>query len=106
MRISDWSSDVCSSDLSLRQRLLLGRIAPLHDIIVLHAVDARPVPPVCGGKLADIAGPALAERRGHQLDDDAPRLALRIGCEVHHPQIGWRYGDPVACRPRDRKSVV
>src|SRR3546814_6714331 len=88
MRISDWSSDVCSSDLSLRQRLLLGRIAPLHDIIVLHAVDARPVPPVCGGKLADIAGPALAERRGHQLDDDAPRLALRIGCEVHHQQIG------------------
>src|SRR3546814_19519948 len=36
---------------ALRQRLLLGRIAPLHDIIVLHAVDARPVPPVCGGKL-------------------------------------------------------
>src|SRR3546814_5053575 len=35
---------------SLRQRLLLGRIAPLHDIIVLHAVDARPVPPVCGGR--------------------------------------------------------
>src|SRR3546814_16177674 len=30
---------------SLRHRLLLGRIAPLHDIIVLPAVDARPVPP-------------------------------------------------------------
>src|SRR3546814_10556321 len=29
----------------LRQCLLLGRIAPLHDIIILHAVDARSVPP-------------------------------------------------------------
>src|SRR3546814_13323476 len=63
---------------SLRQRLLLGRIAPLHDIIVLHAVDARPVPPVCGGKLADIAGPQYGRGSGHQLDADPPRLSLRL----------------------------
>src|SRR3546814_20420949 len=98
MRISDWSSDVCSSDLSLHrsrgtppsgvraandifslrhyrqtrwQCFLLGRIAPLHDIIILHAVDARPVPPVRGGELVDIADTALAERRGHPTNDDA-----------------------------------
>src|SRR3546814_3423128 len=28
MRISDWSSDVCSSDLVVRQRLRLGAISP------------------------------------------------------------------------------
>src|SRR3546814_5706061 len=31
MRISDWSSDVCSSDLALFRRLFLTRLRALHD---------------------------------------------------------------------------
>src|SRR3546814_4993364 len=36
MRISDWSSDVCSSDLALQRLLDLG----LHDAFRLHHDDA------------------------------------------------------------------
>jgi len=71
----------------LRQRLLLARIAPLHDIIVLHPVDAGAVPPVGGGELADIADPALREGRRHQLDYDAAGIVVCIGGEVQDQQI-------------------
>ena len=88
---------------SRRQRLGLGLvlrigIAPLHDIIVLHAYDRGVVPPVRGCQLADVANPAAAEGRGHQLDDHAARPALRIGRKVHHQQIVRRDTHPVALR--------
>ena len=42
-----------------------------------------------------LADPALAERRRHQLNDNAARLAFRIGGEVHHQYIRRRNGNPV-----------
>src|SRR3546814_14212737 len=50
MRISDWSSDVCSSDLFLRQegagqpRLLLAALPDRHPIgFLAHIAEAHPV---------------------------------------------------------------
>src|SRR3546814_8062170 len=68
--------------LRLRRVLAVG-VAPLRDIIVLHAIDAGAVPPVRRGELADVADPAPAERRGHQLNDDAALPAGRIRSEEH-----------------------
>src|SRR3546814_1625028 len=40
MRISDWSSDVCSSDLSADRRGVLGRTAVLYLAVVMAAEGA------------------------------------------------------------------
>src|SRR3546814_5071793 len=40
MRISDWSSDVCSSDLALRAAATLP---PFRNAIELHLVETSPV---------------------------------------------------------------
>src|SRR3546814_11989985 len=66
MRISDWSSDVCSSDLHLLQQpvaLLAGQLAGLHCVaeqdldvdLVVGAVDA--------GGVVDEVGVAASARR-------------------------------------------
>src|SRR3546814_2947260 len=55
MRISDWSSDVCSSDLTAHRDEVVGRIDG-HRIAVL--------PQVIGIALAAAALGALVERRG------------------------------------------
>jgi hypothetical protein len=39
------------------------------------------------GQLAQIAHPALRERRGDQLDHHLPRVPLGIGRQRHHQQI-------------------
>src|SRR3546814_5105226 len=36
MRISDWSSDVCSSDLKLRQRRVACKLSPRHERPQVH----------------------------------------------------------------------
>ncbi len=64
---------------TLRQYLLLGRVAPLRDIIVLYPVDARPVPPGARRQACGCFRSILAERRGHQLDDHPARVALGVG---------------------------
>ena len=95
---------------SLGQRLLLARVAPLHDIIVLHAVDARPVPPLRRRKLPDIAYPALREGRRDQLDHHTPGLSgqrrqvhhQQIGCRNRHPVRSGRGGDDLRRRERGR----
>jgi hypothetical protein len=79
-------------DDTLGQRLGLGlvvlAIAPLRDPVVDHAVDGGAVPPVRLGQRADVADPALAERRRQELDRDLARLAVAVGGEGHHQQVG------------------
>ncbi len=81
-----------------RLRLLLGGIAPLHDVIVLHAVHALAVPPARGGQLADIVD---MDRRvtGREPDDDPP-----IPRQRHHQQLVGRDLAPILRRriPRVR----
>src|SRR3546814_19750887 len=85
MRISDWSSDVCSSDLNLPARARGAR--GLHEVhIALHllgegvvGVEGRDVdverehavtePPPC--RLAEVAGGARStERTGHHSSEE------------------------------------
>src|SRR3546814_12743298 len=58
MRISDWSSDVCSSDLADRQRVMAGGrepvVAPAQEILEITRQAIIVV--------AQIDGPALPER--------------------------------------------
>src|SRR3546814_8492132 len=66
MRISDWSSDVCSSNLSCRCNHVLGLVdtRPLHD--ACHASAA----PGHGGRRRPVASLDLSHDRGRA---DAPR---------------------------------
>src|SRR3546814_17923420 len=49
MRISDWSSDVCSSDLLLQERLRHGR----HPALAMCAANAVAVPDPAGNRKLD-----------------------------------------------------
>src|SRR3546814_3272260 len=48
MRISDWSSDVCSSDLTqhqaVRTRIAVGVAALRHELVILDQVEDRDAP--------------------------------------------------------------
>src|SRR3546814_5141443 len=75
MRISDWSSDVCSSDLG--GCIPVGRLGAEQIGQYLH-----------GGALAlEAGGHGLVERRRHAL---APEAAHRVDhiMPLHHSQIG------------------
>src|SRR3546814_18861552 len=111
MRISDWSSDVCSSDLPGRdgadEIFHLLRFSVVIDVD--HAADREAREVVCGRKggiemlAADIVeidvDPGLSEafERGGELRPPRLRLVIdhRVGAEVEHP-IAFL----------DRKSVV
>src|SRR3546814_3314053 len=64
MRISDWSSDVCSSDLVVRQ-LIVGVERDVMGLAV-HAVDDQIAP------VAQLVGQPL---RGHAADDGSAVVA-------------------------------
>src|SRR3546814_12678299 len=71
MRISDWSSDVCSSDLGRVQKHLDG------DDLLAGAVAAQ-------DRQAVVEGPARGRREGPDL-----RLArLGLGVELHRGELG------------------
>src|SRR3546814_20431606 len=76
MRISDWSSDVCSSDLDARAAVVLA-IGPGEASRVYRTED--------GGEHWQLA-----------LDNRDPRAFF--DCMVFEGQRGWLLGDPVAGR--------
>src|SRR3546814_11061526 len=98
MRISDWSSDVCSSDL-------VGAVRNDRPDFVEQVVDRS----LCanGGRFHHIAGPELDCVRAMQSDvERAPDIALRgrrKACEPLHFLQGRR---AVIASVKDRKSVV
>src|SRR3546814_14498566 len=67
MRISDWSSDVCSSDL-------FGAVM----VMPRHGHDCPAGEPV-GQRRDDRRRILIREHAGHQVD--APRFALELACE-------------------------
>src|SRR3546814_7558153 len=88
MRISDWSSDVCSSDLHLRQRVLADAAVPL---------------PVLAGELALLEGINVVEGfRAKQAVRFARRPArkrLRQGeAQVHQRVLDAPYGIRIVVR--------
>src|SRR3546814_4202435 len=85
VRISDWSSDVCSSDLGLGQPLQDGDLAALREVgLVARLLDA-------------LLDPVLLDRILDVLELDADRAAVGLVED----------GDDFAqARHLDRKSVV
>src|SRR3546814_11345030 len=50
MRISDWSSDVCSSDLLLAFDDVYGALVPAGAFLVIHALEANFITPLLVGR--------------------------------------------------------
>src|SRR3546814_5024478 len=81
MRISDWSSDVCSSDLGIyRRRLTLasGRFAMMEDGLGFQLVPGRPaLDPQLGKHISGTMAPgggvdgSLGKQRGLGIEPDA-----------------------------------
>src|SRR3546814_3392732 len=90
MRISDWSSDVCSSDLGRRVRRLSepeGLCQPWRRV---HPLSVRPARDVCGPD----------QRRSLQ------KAAARISQELLFRYVDLRTGSPeISCELEDRKST-
>src|SRR3546814_7928917 len=74
MRISDWSSDVCSSDLGLHRDLLAGQRGPQE----AHHVAG----PLVGGLERD-AVPALHDHVGRRADAEREPARRRVGQRGH-----------------------
>src|SRR3546814_19223895 len=89
MRISDWSSDVCSSDLSLPLGMTVasGLNAIAHCMEGLYAVDGNPIVSMMaeeGIRSLYESLPRLAEDGG---DDEARTQAL-YGCWLAGMELG------------------
>src|SRR3546814_10366173 len=54
MRISDWSSDVCSSDLHMQEQGRLGRSSGIPKVVVQKNGDIVRLAPGEPGKLAEV----------------------------------------------------
>src|SRR3546814_15157975 len=88
MRISDWSSDVCSSDLPLGGALLAATLAPLDEHHVLHD---RGAPLLVGRRQLDQGHLALlAEGAGILADVAVHALVggLAADVPVHVLELG------------------
>ena len=92
-----------ASDDPGRQRLLLGRVAPLGDIIVLDPVDRDPGEPTAARERLDIGD--MHRREGGRERDDDPLPAVEIDHQQisgghRYPGAGGRPGDDVRRRRR------
>src|SRR3546814_11924627 len=104
MRISDWSSDVCSSDLfrgAPRQQLRLGSDAPFPfyrgPVIGLEARE--------GGIGRTAERPEQRAEREQRRNTDEPALALRHSC----PPVSYPFAHAIGrafCRERVCQYVL
>src|SRR3546814_4851801 len=122
MRISDWSSDVCSSDLEGAPRTLekpgecassaipRSRAPFLHPRKLAETLDA-PVREVCiqnVGSMRSIAAPRPCDNVGRFRHDPSPPPALRrrgspAGVGPPNPRSwSWLYGDRKSTRLHSR----
>src|SRR3546814_4919842 len=94
MRISDWSSDVCSSDLPVRN--LLRRIAPLRQR-ARHRF---------GGELVAEAGLiTVACDGGHEIAPRAPEGSSSLK-PLSRRERGWGEGPVSRWHSRSRRSLL
>src|SRR3546814_3733736 len=78
MRISDWSSDVCSSDLIGARALQRLADGAAHDEL----------PPEDAHGLGDGAADHRLARLAHHLAQGAGEVVQIVAAQLHHPQIG------------------
>src|SRR3546814_5193784 len=97
MRISDWSSDVCSSDLKLvdlvQQEQWIGRprLAQVLDDLAGHGADVRPAVAANLGLVAHAAQRMADELPSRRAGDRAAKRCLahaRRTDEAQYRQIG------------------
>src|SRR3546814_8700417 len=74
MRISDWSSDVCSSDLRAHDHRLADKVGPAD--IEIHALDLLRV----------IGGEAREQQHADDADREAERARLHEHVDHHRDQ--------------------
>src|SRR3546814_7585610 len=85
MRISDWSSDVCSSDLLREGRLLLQPCLVVGLLVDHHGATHGVVPRAAEFKAEDFIG---AGSRGRQPEiGDRARHHVHLGAELGHVEI-------------------
>src|SRR3546814_19254919 len=115
MRISDWSSDVCSSDLP--QRLdskgislaespalaeLIEQVRERYDLVIL---DTPPVLPVDEARVIDsMADGVVFLVRWRKTPSKAASVALRRLYDVHAEMLGAENGR-ASCRARGVQYV-
>src|SRR3546814_2423240 len=98
MRISDWSSDVCSSDLFDRQVAPVVEQRKRHPAMIAIAVEAyfKPQRPIC--PIARLAQQATCFRKPLLTRPEAPVGAVaslpRQTCGHHAPGRGIADGKP------------
>src|SRR3546814_2923281 len=78
MRISDWSSDVCSSDLATMPRIISNKDGTNAPIIKRLPVIGDPSPRMCGLNLTGMCwSPRLGQENSWMQPDDPPIETLR-----------------------------
>src|SRR3546814_20787650 len=109
MRISDWSSDVCSSDLSAKRLQDAGATA------LMIAANSMHKPAEAVGAAISIPLLHIVDETGEKMRPDGVRTAAVIGTrnvmtESWEPQRSGRYGltpDPYdLCRARELDPVT
>src|SRR3546814_4084033 len=73
MRISDWSSDVCSSDLALGAMALAAPVAARQESPIIEPANGEPIGPdePTSGEIEQIAQESAGEyfaRSGHNIE--------------------------------------
>src|SRR3546814_15200201 len=88
MRISDWSSDVCSSDLMPGNRIMMD---DAERILVLPHMDAGKQPPGAADGVEGLAAHrAEPDEAGKLLIDEAPRRGKRDATGIGEAQRAER----------------
>src|SRR3546814_15292838 len=97
MRISDWSSDVCSSDLKFAEagllKIVIGLVPDQEMAAIFGAEFAAQAVAMLPGAFDEIAGYAQVKRAvaaaGHDVDVTglAHRLSLPCSCEGRKPAL-------------------
>src|SRR3546814_5883224 len=93
MRISDWSSDVCSSDLL--QMIVIGEVLDLHRLItcqkpVERSPHERVIARLCADREPQLTVPLFKRLKRNRLKLDAPpylRNAGKIGGCIKSNQL-------------------
>src|SRR3546814_12960694 len=80
MRISDWSSDVCSSDLTARKR-------GIATVAVYSDADARALHVEMADEAVRLGPPPAAQ--SYLLGEEIIRIAKETGAEAVHPGYGF-----------------
>src|SRR3546814_9464738 len=112
MRISDWSSDVCSSDLPLQGEGWVGMGFPSVAVnLCMHPTEAHPHPSPSGpvqraGRSIDPRGSAAPADRSHPLEGEGAKQGKRSEEHTSELQSLMRSSYAVCCLTKKKHESV